>query len=142
MPTSRIGCPASLAFLFVLTLFATPTAQTAVPSGNLQIVTRDRVPPPRTGTGSIKGRVVDGITGGPVARARVMLPGSGRATVLSDGSGAFTFSNLPPGPATISVDKSTYLNSRYPAGGRTIRSNMRPLMLADGQALDGVRITI
>jgi hypothetical protein len=138
----RIGCPASLAFLLLLTSSSIAPAQVVVPGSNVQIAPRDRVPLPRTGTGSIKGRIVDGTSGGAVPRARVTLMGSTRATVLTDASGAFAFSNLPPGPLNLSIDKSTYLSSRYPTSGRTVRSNMRPLVLADGQALEGVTIPL
>src|SRR5262245_30722666 len=143
MPTSRIGCPGRLVIVPLLLLaFAapspaqqvviTPTSQGAPP--------RDRVPPPRTGTGVIKGRVVDGVTGAAVARARVTLQGARRSTVTTDASGVFAFSELPMGTVMISVDKSTYLSARYPAAGRTIRSGGRPAMLADGQTMDNVTI--
>jgi len=112
-----------------------------VVSGATQTPPRDRVLPPRTGTGVIKGRVVDGTTGAAVARARVMLqgPGAGAPTV-TDADGAFTFTSLPPGPVTLMVQKSTYLPARYPAGGRTIRAQARPLILRDGQALDNIAV--
>jgi hypothetical protein len=100
------------------------------------------VPPPRTGTGSVKGRVVDGTTGAAIARARVVMQSGARASVLTDASGAFAFANLPPGPFTIGVDKSTYLRGRYPTPGRTIRSNSKPIVLTDGQALDGLNIPL
>jgi len=141
MLIGRLGCPASLALLFLLSMSSSAPAQAVVP-GNVQIAARDRVPPPRTGTASIKGRVVDGVSGGAVARARVTLTGTIRGTVLTDASGAFAFGNLPPGAINISVDKSTYLSNRYPTTGRTVRSSMRPLLLADGQALEGVSIPI
>ena len=142
MLIGRIGCPALVALLFLATSPFAARGQVVISNGNAQIAPRDRVPPPRTGTASVKGRVVDGVTGAAVARARVTLAGTTRATVLTDASGAFAFSNLPPASITISVDKSTYLNSRYPTSGRTIRSSMRPLMLADGQVLDGLTIPI
>jgi hypothetical protein len=59
---------------------------------------------------------------------------------MSDAGGVFTFTELPIGPVMISVDKSTYLSARYPAAGRTIRSNARPVMLAEGQTMDNVTI--
>src|SRR6186713_1743538 len=94
-----------------------------VVSGATQTPPRDRVLPPRTGTGVIKGRVVDGTTGAAVARARVMLQGpAAGAPTVTDADGAFTFTSLPPGPVTLMVQKSTYLPARYPAGGRTIRA--------------------
>ena len=85
MPMFRIGCPVRLVIvsLFLL-VFAVPApAQQVVINPTVQggaPPPRDRVPPPRTGTGVIKGRVVDGVTGAAVARARVMLQGSGRST--------------------------------------------------------------
>ena len=100
---------------------------------------RDCVLPPRTGTGVIKGHVVDGTTGAAVARARIMLQGQGAgAPAVTDADGGFTFTSLPPGPITLMVQKSTYLPARYPAGGRTMRAQARPLILRDGQALDNV----
>jgi Carboxypeptidase regulatory-like domain len=104
---------------------------------------RDRVPPPRTGTCVVKGRVVDGTTGTAVARARVMLQGPGAgAPAVTDADGAFTFTNLPPGPVTLMAQKSTYLPARYPAGGRTMRAQARPLILRDGQALDNIVVPL
>ena len=141
MPMCRTACPTLLGVAFLLTA-ATVSAQVVVPSGNLRIGPRDRVPPPRTGTGSVKGRVVDGTTGAAIARARVVMQSGARASVLTDASGAFAFANLPPGPFTIGVDKSTYLSGRYPTPGRTIRSNTKPIVLADGQALDGLNIPL
>lgn len=103
---------------------------------------RDRVPPPRTGTGVIRGRVVDGATGSAVPRARVTVQGGMRPSMLTDASGVFAFGNLPAGPTMISVDKSTYLSTRYPTPGRTVRSGSRPVILADGQVLDNVTVPI
>ena len=41
--------------------------------------------------------------------------------VAATQSGAFAFANLPPGSINLGVDKATYLNTRFPAPGRTIR---------------------
>ncbi len=139
MLTSGIRISLLLCVGYVLTT-SVSSAQVVVSGPNGQIIPRDRVAPPRTGRGSVKGRVVDGITGAGVARARVVIQGPLRLTVITDGSGSFAFANLPPGPITVAVDKSTYLMTRYPTPGRTIRSNMRPLVLADGQAIENVTI--
>ncbi len=150
MLMSRIGCPASVALLFFI-LPATAPAQSVsggvsggiiqgAPGVIVQGPPRDRVPPPRTGTGSVKGRVVDGVSGNAIARARVTLQGPTRVTVVTDASGAFAFANLPPGSINLGVDKATYLNTRFPTPGRTVRTNFRPVMLADGQAMEGVVI--
>ena len=81
---------------------------------------RDRVPPAqRVGTAALKGRVVDGVTGNPVPRARVRLmsgPAGPRSPVLTDSTGAFEFTALPQGPYNLMVEKSTYLAGRYPGG--------------------------
>jgi hypothetical protein len=104
---------------------------------------RDRVPPPRVGTGVVKGRVVDGTTGAAVARARVMMQGVGGGTpATTDADGSFSFTGLPPGPVMLMVQKSTYLMTRYPTMGRTIRSQTRPLVLRDGQVLDNVVVPL
>ena len=103
---------------------------------------RDRMLPPRTGTASIKGRVVDGVTGAAVARARVSVQGPNRLTAVTDGTGAFAFANLPGGPLMLLVEKATYMAARYPAAGRTIRSGSRPLTLTDGQVLDNITVPL
>jgi hypothetical protein len=103
---------------------------------------RDRMPPPRTGTAAIKGRVVDGVTGAAVARARVSVQGPNRLTAVTDGAGAFAFANLPGGPLMLLVEKATYMVARYPAAGRTVRSGSRPLVLLDGQVLDNITVPL
>jgi len=138
MITSRVRSCVLLAVLSFPASVASAQVTSAI--GTDQVVSRDRIPVQRTGTGSVKGRVLDGTTGAGVARARVVIQGATQSTVMTDASGTFTFANLPPGPITLAVNKSTYLATRYPAPGRTLRSNMRPLMLADGQALDNVTI--
>jgi hypothetical protein len=105
-------------------------------------VVRDRPAQPRTGTGTIRGRVVDVLTGDPIPRARVRLimPGVTQAVVMSGGDGEFSFGKLPEGSFSISADKSTYLQARFPEQGRTLRSSMRPKRLAAGEALDNVTV--
>jgi len=134
---------------FVVALLLVPVAaakaQQLQTMGGIQVQPgRDRPPVVRVGTGVLKGRVVDGATGGAVPRARVMLQGAafGRPPVTTDGSGAFAFTNLPAGPVTVMVEKSTFLQGRYPDAGRTFRSASRGLVLADGQVLDDVTIRI
>jgi Carboxypeptidase regulatory-like domain len=106
---------------------------------------RDRVPPPRVGTSVLKGRVVDGVTGAPIARARVRIQGAGgspRPSVLTDDSGRFVFERLPAGAYSLTAEKSTYMAARFPDQGRTLRSNLRPLMLDDGAVLDNVTLSM
>jgi hypothetical protein len=126
--------------LCVLVSFAAATAH-AQPSP------RDRtLAPPPAGTAIIKGRVVDAQTGNGLARARVRLIGgslgTNRAPVMTDDMGAFTVSGVPSGSVFLSVDRSGYMSTRYPEGGKTLRALTRSLMIADGQTLEGVNIPL
>ena len=107
---------------------------------------RDRVLAPPKGTATIKGRVVDAQTGSGLARARVHLQGFGvggnRPPVMTDDTGAFNLTEVPAGPVFIAVDRSGYMGTRYPEVGKTIRSNLRSLTIADGQVLEGVNIPL
>jgi hypothetical protein len=107
---------------------------------------RDRpLAPPRVGTAVIKGRVVDGVTGYPVARARVRVmsgPGGPKPPVLTDSMGAFELTALPQGPCTLTVEKSTYLPGRFPEAARSVRARMQPLVLRDGQVIDDLSIPL
>jgi len=98
------------------------------------------------GTGAIRGRVVDPQTGMPVARARVRLnwmgPGIPRQPVTTDDTGAFTFTGLPAGGFMLNVDKSTYLSTRYPEAGQTLRTSSKPLTLVDGQVIDAITVPL
>jgi hypothetical protein len=122
-------------------------AASALPTAaqDLSSVPRDRPPAqPRTGSGTIRGRVVDGLTGDAIARARVRLTMAGvqQAVVMSSGDGEFSFGKLPDGSFSITADKATYLQARFPDQGRTFRSSMRPKRLAAGEALDDVIVTM
>jgi len=116
-------------------LLATPTAVAQVSS----LPPRDTPSAPRADSAAIKGRVVDGLTANPLARARVKLNGPGglQQTVLSDGSGTFAFTALPTGLYSLIAEKSTYLPARYPDSGQTLRSNAKLFFpLRDGQTLN------
>jgi len=105
---------------------------------------RERIPPPPVGTSTIKGRVVDGVSGTPVARARVRISGSGgiRPSVMTDASGAFSFPGLPGGLYNLYVEKASYHSTTYPDRGRGMRPTSKPLTLQDGQTLDTVTIAL
>lgn len=106
---------------------------------------RDRVPPRRTGTAVIRGRVFDAATGNPIPRARVRVQ-SGPPTIpqaLTDADGVFEFSGLPAGAYTIMVEKATFMPSRIPEPQTTtMRGRMRPLAVRDGQVVDGLKISL
>jgi hypothetical protein len=99
---------------------------------------RDRLPPLRVGSSSLKGRVEDGTTGAPVVRARIRI--GLRPPVMTDASGAFSFAGLPAGPYTLSIDKRGYQSASYPEHGRGMRSISRPLILQEGETRE--RITV
>jgi Carboxypeptidase regulatory-like domain len=104
---------------------------------------RDRPPAPTTGTGSIRGHVVDGSSGVPVARARVSLRGPvPRPPVLTDSTGAFEFTKLPEAPYILAAEKSTYLGGLYPDGSRSLRASRQMLTLRDGQIVDNVVVKL
>ena len=105
---------------------------------------RDHARAPEVGTAAIKGRVVDAVSGMPVARARLGLdgPGGQRPSVLTDSNGAFAFANLPGGPYSLRVEKTGYLPGRYPEAGQTLRSRYRPLLLQDRQVVDGITVSL
>src|SRR5262245_9639628 len=107
--------------------------------------TPNRPPAMPTGSGIIRGRIVDAQSGSALARARVRLnwlgPGpSSRPPVTTDQSGRFEFSTLPAGSFTLMADKSTYTAARFPEGGETLRTGNRSLTLTDGQVVDTVVI--
>ncbi len=111
-------------------------------SSGQQIVTppRDPVPPRQAATRSvIRGRVVDGVRGTPIARARVRLMGANpanRAETRTNADGAFTFLGLTTGNFTLMIDKPSYVNSTYPTNRRTVRSSMQSGTIAEGQTLE------
>jgi hypothetical protein len=141
MTIRRFAC--FMGFPLLALLLSAPSAGAQQPlSGMPQGPVRDRVPPPRTGTAGIRGRVVDGVTGAALARARVSVQGPTRLTAVTDATGGFAFGNLPAGPVMLFVEKSTYLAGRYPLAGKTVRSGSRPLMLTDGQLLDNVTVPL
>lgn len=104
---------------------------------------RDRRPP-QTGTASINGRVIDAATGIPVARARVTLQGPllQPPSTDTDAGGLFSFANLPAGPYTLNVEKTSYLPSRYPEPGRSVRTAYRPLIVRDRQVVQGFAVPL
>jgi hypothetical protein len=103
---------------------------------------RDRRPPRRTGTGVIRGRVVDGVTALALVHARVSLSGpSGNVSVTTDASGTFLFGDLAAGRYRLSVIKPGYLTGFFPQGTRSLRGDSG-LPVADGQTVENVTVAI
>ncbi len=120
-----------------------PRDRPVVPPQPIQAPVRDRMPTPPTGTGVLKGRVLDGVTGRPIARARVRLSGVGsRGPVLTDAGGGFSFENLPPGAYRVQAEKSTYIAAGVPDPQRSIRNRSQMLVVANGRTLEDVTISL
>jgi len=100
----------------------------------------------RSGTAVIRGRVVDGRTGNPVARARVRLtspsPATRQSSMLTDGEGAFEFTALVPDFYIVTVEKSTYATAQYPDLTRSMRSRGRTFSIADREVVEGLTISL
>ena len=62
--------------------------------------------------------------------------------VTTDTSGTFRFTRLPAAEYSLTAEKSTYAATTYPGVTRTLRSNVRPLKLADGQSLSGLTLAL
>ena len=104
---------------------------------------RGRGPELRTGTSSIRGRVVNATTGSPVRRAQVQAQGTfpaeqgGRGepprNTTTDNNGAFLFANLPAGRWSVRASKSGYVDQQF--GQRSAFASVDPVSLAEGQTL-------
>jgi hypothetical protein len=98
---------------------------------------RDRPPQPRAGTATVRGRVVDGVTGAPLSRARVrLMTGPNGPTAMTDKEGVFTLTRVPAGPLILSTDKATYTTSRYPEVSRSLRARSTPTIVRDGETVE------
>jgi hypothetical protein len=98
--------------------------------------------PFKTGSGRLRGRVLQADGSGPVRRAQVRLqsPESGPKSALTDGQGRFEFRDLPGGRYSLSATKSGFMNVQY--GQTRPFESGKPLDLADKQALDNVDIAM
>jgi Carboxypeptidase regulatory-like domain len=93
------------------------------------------------GTGVVRGRVFDAVSGAPLARARVSLSASRQPrSAMTDADGNFALTKLLPGPIYLQVAKSGYEMSMVPDRRRTMRAS--PLTIADGQTIDDVRVAM
>ena len=109
-----------------------------------QTLPRDRPPLLPSGTGAIRGRVVDGQTGIALDRARVHLVGDGLQwpSVLTDASGTFAFTQLPRGTFWLEAGKATYFSAHHPEPGQTVWTASRSLTLNDGEVIDGITMSM
>ena len=95
------------------------------------------------GTGTIKGQVVDAVTGRGLPRVALELNGgkpAGSAGETTDDDGRFVFSGLPPGSYSIQATKTSYEAQRLQETRRGRR--IRFLEVAQGATLENVTITM
>jgi hypothetical protein len=104
---------------------------------------RDPRQPPAEGTATVRGRVVDGLTGQALPRAKVRMngrdPRSSRVAT-TDAEGGFTLTKVPAGPLMLQAEKATYLPGSFPDRRRTMRASS--VNLAEGQTVDNVTIPL
>lgn len=151
--------PVTAVFVFVSLLAAGPArAQQGGVTGSMLYTPPDpprgQQPPrdpraqaqvPRVGTGALRGRVIDGQTGQPLAHARLRLSGIGTpqaVTATTDATGIFEFGKLPAGRYSIWAYKGGYSQGYYPEMAQTLRSLGNPIVLADGQTVDNIRLAM
>ena len=109
-----------------------------------------RVPPrdptattaPATGTGRLRGRVLQAGSSTPIRLAQVTLSGDQnvRRMVTTDGEGRYEFTDLPAGVFTVSVAKPGFLTLQY--GQRRPFETGRPVTLAAAQALGQIDLAL
>ena len=96
----------------------------------------------KTGTATIRGRVVAMDTGQVIRRAQVRLsgPDAGVKSALTDGNGRYEFKALPAGRVNLTVSKGGFVSMQY--GQTRPFEPGRPIELSDGQMLDKVDIAL
>jgi hypothetical protein len=101
---------------------------------------RDAVGPVPSGTGRIRGRIVQSGTTTPLRRATVILAGDQnlRRIVTTDADGRYEISELPAGRFTLTVEKGGFVSTQY--GQRRSYEPGRPVVLAAGQTLAQVDV--
>jgi hypothetical protein len=107
---------------------------------------------------TVRGTVVDSVSGQPVARAMVQL-GDEQHTMLTDSDGRFEFDGIPPGTQQVFLRKPGYLESRSNFSAwhtLSIRPNMADVTLtllpgaeitgqvslSTGDTADGIRVLL
>jgi len=100
---------------------------------------RGRAQEQRTGTSSVRGRVINAATGTPVRRASIQATyyadQAGRVepprNETTDDNGSFAFRNLPAGRWALRATKTGYVEQQF--GQRSAFASVDPISLAEGQ---------
>ena len=132
-----------IAVVVLSTWHVSPGAQ--VPGSPLPGIPRDAARPAAPqGTASLRGRVVQLDTGQAVRRAQVTaraLDAAGQPhTATTDAEGRFEIARLPAGRYMVSAGRGGFVTIQH--GQRRPLEPGRPLVLADGQALDNVTFSL
>jgi protocatechuate 3,4-dioxygenase beta subunit len=104
---------------------------------------RDPGARPQTGTAKLSGRVTAQETGAPLRRASVSITGGDaqlRRVTTTDPEGRYEFVDLPAGRFTVSANKAGFVTLQ--AGQRRPGEAGRPIVLADGQAVERVDLAL
>ena len=141
-----VVCALSLGSGFVRTAHAqvvNQTIQVMRPGGDGAPI--QMLPPGRqakTGTGSLRGKVVASDTGGAVRRAQVRISGPdiGTKTALTDAQGRYEFRELPAGRFNVSVSKSGFVTMQY--GQNRPYEPGRPIELAEAQRMEKADVSL
>lgn len=145
MVAMRIAVPCALVLAACVARADAQAGRTVVGSQGVQMPARDRPIPIQSGTATIKGRVVDAVTGRSVARARVRLgglPGPDQPTTDAGPDGEFAFESLPAGRYQVWAEKSGYLSGPGPGARATMRRMSRGIQLRDGETAKDVRVEL
>ena len=147
------GVCALLLTTSLATLAPAQTAQAPAPPPTPASATTPqptRVPPrdpnattaPATGTGRVRGRVVQAGGSTPIRLAQVTLTGDQnvRRMVTTDADGRYEFTDLPAGMFTVSAAKAGFLTLQY--GQRRPFETGRPVTLAAAQALAQIDLAL
>jgi hypothetical protein len=96
----------------------------------------------KTGTGSLRGRVLTIDTGAVVRRAQVRISGPdiGMKTALTDAQGRYEFRDLPAGRFNVSVSKSGFVTMAY--GQTRPFEPGRPIELVEAQKMEKADIAL
>jgi hypothetical protein len=96
----------------------------------------------KTGSGSLRGRVVAIDTGSVVRRAQVRISGPdiGTKTALTDAQGRYEFRDLPAGRFNVTVSKSGFVTMQY--GQNRPFEPGRPIELVEAQKMDKADIAL
>jgi hypothetical protein len=126
----------SLPWMIFLGLFAVATTVNAQPTP------RDQPHMPRTGTGTIRGRVVRADTGEPLRRVQVHIDEwsakdqSGPTSTMTDAQGRYELAQLPAGTYHLKATRGGYVEVGY--GQRRPFERGRPVEVAEGAVLEHI----